>query len=99
MNKNNNGAINFQFNGTKFVPNDTAKGLFLFLVTQTIVTLIYQVCYMIGLVQSIWSYVFTLILDACFVYCVYYITRAKNYKFAEAIKVNKAVVHFYCRKI
>ena len=83
-------AINFQFKETKFVPNDTAKGLFLFLVSQTVITLIYQVLYMVGFVHSVWSYVFTLILDAAFVYCVYSITKTKNFKFMEAIKANKA---------
>lgn len=88
--KQNTNAIDFKFSGTKFVPNDTAKGLFLFLVSQTVVTLIYQVLYMMGLVQDIWSYIFTLILDAAFIYCVYTITKTKKFNFMEAIKANRA---------
>lgn len=79
-------SINFAFKETGFVPNDTAKGLFWFLISQTLVTLFYQILYMMGFVQTIWSYVFTLILDACFVFSVYSIAKTKKLDFFDSIR-------------
>ena len=89
-NYDNTKAIKFYFKDTRFSPNDTATGLFLFLIFQTLVSLVYQVVYLIGFEESIWSYVFTVVLDACFVACVYSITKKKKLNFFEAVKVNKA---------
>lgn len=90
MNKQNNfNSIKLHFKETGFLPNDTAKGLLLFIISQTIVTLIYQVLYMIGFVHSIWSYVFTLILDACFVACVYNISKTKKLDFWSSIRARR----------
>ena len=90
MENNNPNSIKFHFTNSRFVPDDATKGLFTFLIFQTLVTLVYNVLYMVGLVQSIWSYVFTLILDFCFVACVYSVSKAKKIDLFTNLKVKKA---------
>lgn len=83
-------AINFAYTKSKFTPDDTSKGLFMFLIMQTLITLVYQVLYMVGLTAPMWAYVVTLVLDACFVLSVYSITKYKKVNFWSNIKLNKA---------
>ena len=90
MEKNNTPAVKFNFTNSRFVPDDASKGLFTFLILQTLVTLVYNVLYMVGLVQSIWSYVFTLILDFCFVACVFNIAKTKKIDVFANLKMKKA---------
>lgn len=90
MENNNPNAVKFHFTNSRFVPDDAAKGLFLFLVLQTVITLVYNVLYMVGLVQSIWSYLFTLILDFCFVSCVISIARQKKINVITNLKLSRA---------
>lgn len=77
-------------NGT-FTPDETAKGMMLFIIFQTIVTLIYQGVYFIGGDEfGVWSYVFTVLLDACFVLAVYFIAQGANRNMFDELKVRKA---------
>ena len=87
-NKNSN-AIKFNYIDSRFTPDDTTKGLFMFLIIQTVVTLAYQVLYMMGFVQSFWSYVFTLIIDAGFVTSVIMIAKSKRIDPFANLKVKK----------
>lgn len=82
--------IKFSHTGSKFTPDDASKGLLMFLILQTLVTLVYNVLYLFGLEQSIWSYVFTVILDLCFVGCVYGVAGPKNIDTIENLKLRKA---------
>ena len=90
MLKNNDSKLKINFTGSRFVPDDSAKGLFLFLVFQTMVTLIYQVLYMVGLTQEIWSYMFTFILQACFVLCVYFVAKPRNINMVANLRLKRA---------
>ena len=90
MEKNNPNSIKFHFTPSRFVPDDTSKGLFMFLIFQTLIMLVYQVLYMIGFVHNVWSYVFTLILDACFIACVYVVAKPKKIDLFSNLKVKKA---------
>jgi len=90
MEKDNPNSIKFHFTNSKFMPDDATKGLFLFLIFQTLVTLLYNVLYMIGLVQSIWSYIFTLILDFCFIACVYSVSKQKKIDMFSNLKLKQA---------
>lgn len=89
MNINDN-KMKFSFTGSRFVPDDTARGLFFFLVFQTLVSLVYQVLYMMGFEQNIWSYIFTLILDVCFVGCVYFVARPKKINMIANLRLKRA---------
>lgn len=89
MNINDN-KMKFCFTGSRFVPDDTARGLFFFLVFQTLVSLVYQVLYMMGFEQNIWSYIFTLILDVCFVGCVYFVARPKKINMIANLRLKRA---------
>jgi len=86
----NDNKMKFSFTGSRFVPDDTARGLFFFLVFQTLVSLVYQVLYMMGFEQNIWSYIFTLILDVCFVGCVYFVARPKKINMIANLRLKRA---------
>lgn len=87
---NDNNKLKINFTGSRFIPDDTAKGLFMFLVFQTLVSLIYQVLYMMGFVQEVWSYVFTFILQLCFVGCVYFVAKPRNINMIANLRLKKA---------
>ena len=86
----NNNKMKFSFTGSRFVPDDTARGLFFFLVFQTVVSLVYQVLFMLGFQQNLWSYVFTLILDLCFVGCVYFVARPRKINMIANLRLKRA---------
>lgn len=90
MEKENLNSIKFNFTPSRFVPDDTSKGLFLFLIFQTLIMLVYQVVYMLGLTHDVWSYVFTLVLDACFIGCVYVVAKPRKIDMLSNLKVKKA---------
>lgn len=81
--------IKFSYTGSKFTPDDASKGLLMFLILQTLVTLVYNILYIFGISQSIWSYVFTVILDFCFIGCVYGVSVPKNIDTFSNLKLNK----------
>lgn len=85
-----NNKLKINFTGSRFVPDDTAKGLFMFLVLQTVVSLIYQVLYMMGFVQEFWSYVFTFILQLSFVGCVYFVAKPRNINMIANLRLKRA---------
>ena len=82
-------ALGANYRNSAFTPDDTAKGIMLFIVLQTIITLLYQGVYFMGFDSSgMMSYVFTFILDACFVLSVLFrfcssIFALLNYKFTK----------------
>ena len=79
------------FKNSAFTPDDTAKGIMLFIIFQTIVTLLYQGVYFMGFDSSgMMSYVFTFILDACFVLAVYFIAKGARLNMLEELKAKKA---------
>ena len=88
--ENNSNSIKFHFTNSRFAPDDATKGLFLFLIFQTLVTLVYQALYLVGLQANIWSLIFTLILDFCFVACVFSVSKEKKINVFSNIKVKKA---------
>ena len=88
MEKNN---IKFNFINSRFVPDDTSKGLFLFLIFQTIVTLVYQMLYLLGFGVLTWlPDFFSVILGLGFAGVVYSLCRARNIDFFYNIKIKKA---------
>lgn len=86
-----NNSINFNFTNSKFFPDDTAKGLFLFLIYQTLITLAYQLLHIMGLGGLPFiTDVFGVLLSLGFAFCVYYICKEKKINFYENTKLNKA---------
>lgn len=82
--------IKLNYTNSKFAPDDASKGLFMFLIFQTLVTLVYNILALVGLSQPIWSYVFTVILDFCFIGCVYSVSIPKNIDAFSNLKLKKA---------
>ena len=88
--KNNNFMLKTMFKDNEFTPDDVAKGLLLFLIFETAVSLVYQLVYFIGLRLNALSYVFNVILDLCFLLTVYLVAKNKKVNAIKQIKVEKA---------
>ena len=88
--KNNNFMLKTMFKDNEFTPDDVAKGLLLFLIFETAVSLVYQLVYFIGLRLNALSYVFNVILDLCFLLTVYLVAKNKKVNAIKQIKVQKA---------
>ena len=83
------------FTDNSFTPDDAVKGLLLFLVFETVVSLLYQSVYFVGFTSDLWSFVFNIILDASFVLAVYIVAKNKKKNTAVEVKLNKKVSWLY----
>ncbi len=88
--KKNNFDINCMFRDNDFTPDDVAKGLLLFLVFKTAVSLVYTLFYYIGLTSSVFSYIFNILLDVSFIMTVYVVAKNKKINTIKQLKVKKA---------
>lgn len=86
-----NNQIKLNYTNSRFVPDDTSKGLFLFLIFQTITMLVYQLVFLLGLGDIAWlTEVFSVIIGLGFAGVVYAICNNKKIDFFTNIKVKKA---------
>ncbi len=90
LEKNNNSYIKTFYKNTDFTPDDVAKGLLLFLIFQTAVSLLYQIVALIGLTGSIFSYLFNGLLDACFLLVVYIVAKSRSVNPINQLRVKQA---------
>lgn len=88
--KKNNFDINCLFRDNDFTPDDVAKGLLLFLVFKTAVSLVYTLFYYLGLTSEVFSYIFNVLLDACFILTVFVIAKNKKVNTIKQLKIKKA---------
>ena len=80
----------YAFKDNAFTPDDASKGILLFLVFETAISLIYQTIYTMGLTSSLFSYFFNILLDACFVLTVVIIAKNRKNDPVEALRIKKA---------
>ena len=80
----------YAFKDNAFTPDDASKGILLFLVFETAISLIYQTTYTMGLTSSLFSYFFNILLDACFVLTVVIIAKNRKNDPVEALRIKKA---------
>ena len=83
-------SLNYTFVDNDFTPDDVAKGLLLFLVFNTAVSLVYQLLFYIGLTSTVVGYVFNILLDVCFVLTVYFVAKNKRINTVKQLKVTKS---------
>ena len=76
--KKKNNSFTYVFKDNAFTPDDAAKGILLFLVFETAISLVYQTVYGLGINDSFLSYFFNVILDACFVLTVVIVAKNRN---------------------
>lgn len=86
----NNYSLKCAFVDNDFTPDDVSKGLLLFLVFNTAVSLVYQLFYYIGITSTVFSYIFNVLLDVCFVLTVYVVAKNKRLNTIKQLKVTKA---------
>lgn len=90
MEKQNSNSIKLHFTNSQFLPDDTSKGLFTFLILQTLVSLVYQLVAIMGFAYSWLIEVFSVLISFGFIFCVYTVCKPKNLNFFENTKINKA---------
>lgn len=78
-----------------FTPDDAAKGLLLFLVFETLVSLLYQSVYFAGATGEAWSFVFNILLDISFLVAVYIVAKNRKRNPIAEVKLNKKVSWLY----
>lgn len=83
-------VFNYAFKDNAFTPDDASKGILLFLVFETAISLIYQTVYSMGITASFLSYFFNILLDACFVLTVVIIAKNRKNDPISALHVKKA---------
>lgn len=88
--KNKDNALNFAFKDNAFSPDDAARGILLFLIFETAVSLIYQTVYSVGATATFFSYFFNVLLDICFVLVVIIVATNRRNNAINELKVNKA---------
>ena len=88
MKTNNSFVCTFKDNA--FSPDDASKGILLFLIFETAISLIYQTVYSMGITSTLMSYAFNILLDACFVLTVVIIAKNRNNNPIDALKIKKS---------
>lgn len=88
--KKKNNSFTYVFKDNAFSPDDAAKGILLFLVFETAISLVYQTVYGLGINGTFLSYFFNVILDACFVLTVVIVAKNRNNEPFSQLHVKKA---------
>ncbi len=82
--------LNFAFKDNAFSPDDASRGILLFLIFETAVSLVYQTVYSMGATATFLSYFFNVLLDVCFVLCVFIIAKNRRNRAINELRIKKA---------
>lgn len=83
-------TIYTSFKESKFLPDDTAVGLLLFMLFQVVISQAYQTVYTFGITSTYISYVFNFLMDAGFVLAVLLVVKEKkDARFFNELKANR----------
>lgn len=85
-----NSLFKIDFKNNAFSLDDVAKGLLLFLVFETAVSLVYQIVYMLGFTASWLQYLFNALLDVGFVMAVFIVAKNRKHNMLDQLKIKKA---------